>query len=319
MPDSADGYLPTGPVDPAAAQVAAFLQADPNWRGLTSRPIAGLRAQLRAATPPSELVVEHVEDFHVPVTGGDVGLRLYRPTARPPAMIVWAHGGGFVLGSIEETDNFARALALRTGCAVVSVGYRLAPEHKFPTAINDLLAATLWIEQRLTDLVGGRIPLLLGGDSAGANLATVVTRKLHETKACRIAGGVLAYPCTDNAQAASLRRFEAPFLNVDEVGWFMDQYLPIPELNNHPDFAPIRSTNLRLLPPTLIITAEHDIITEQAEDYGRRLAAAGVAVRTSRHPGMIHGFLTGDLFFPGEAGAAIREIGDLVGQVTGSE
>lgn len=318
MTEPAAPYIPTGPVDPVAAGIAAFFQAEPSWQGLTSLPLADLRAAMRAAAPPSDVAVEHVEDFRIPVAGGEIGLRLYRPVARPPAMIVWAHGGGFALGSIDEIDSYARALALETGCAVASVDYRLAPEHRFPTAVDDLLAATRWIDERLVVLAGARVPLVLGGDSAGANLATVVTRKLHAMQACSIAANVLAYPCTDNAQAASLRRFEPPFLTLTEVSWFMDQYLPGPDARIHPDFAPARATDLHLLPPSFIITAEHDIITEQAEAYGRQLAAAGVNVQTRRHTGMIHGFLTMDVFFPGAAGTAMRDIGDFIAQVTGA-
>jgi acetyl esterase len=155
-------------------------------------------------------------------------------------------------------------------------------------------------------------PWFLGGDSAGANLATVVTRKLHEMRSCSVAGNVLAYPCTDNGTATSLTRFEPPFLKLDELCWFLDQYLPDHALRKHPDFAPLNATNMGVLPPTLIITAEHDILTEQAEEYGRKLQAAGVHVRTNRHPGMIHGFLTMDAFFAGAAGEAMHEIRNFI-------
>jgi acetyl esterase len=256
--------------------------------------------------------MQHVEDFGVPVGGTDIGLRLYRPRPQPHAIIVWAHGGGFALGSVDEIDNFARALANESGCAIASVDYRLAPEHKFPTGVDDLLRAALWVAERRAELVGGAVPMFLGGDSAGANLATVVTRKLHETKACAIAGNVLAYPCTDSPEAASLRRFESPFMGIREVGFFLEHYLPDAKARVHPDFAPLRACNLELLPPTFIITAEHDIITEQSEEYGRKLAQQGVKVRVSRHPGMIHGFLTMDAFFQGAAGRATREISDFV-------
>src|SRR5207237_8620301 len=127
---------------------------------------------------------------------------------KPPALLVWAHGGGFTIGSMAESDSFVREFAARTGCAILSLDYRLAPEHKFPIPVNDVLQATLWAAERRTELAGGKVPLLLGGDSAGANLTTVVTRKLHELKLCTVAANVLAYPCTDLYDAASLRRFE---------------------------------------------------------------------------------------------------------------
>ena len=313
MSKQTTGYSPSGPLDPIAEQIAAFFLADPGWQEMTSRPVAETRAGIRAATPVLGLPeMEHVEDFRVPVADGDIGLRFYRPVPRPHAIIVWAHGGGFALGSVDEIDNFARALAKESGCAIASVDYRLAPEYKFPIAVEDLLRATLWVAERRTALAAHDVPILLGGDSAGANLATVVTRKLHETKACAIAGNVLAYPCTEGPEAASLRRFEPPFLGVREFSFFLDLYLPDAAAREHPDFAPLRAPNLELLPPTFIITAEHDIVTEQSEEYGRKLAGRGVDVRLSRLPGMIHGFLTMDVFFQGAAGQAMREISNFV-------
>lgn len=317
MSNDSIGYSPSGPLDPVAEQIAAFFLTEPNWREMTSRPVVETRAWVRAVTPVLGVPeMQHVEEFRVPAGGGDIRLRFYRPRLQPHAIIVWAHGGGFVLGSVDEIDNFVRALAKETGCAIASVDYRLAPEHKFPTAVDDMLQAALWVSKRRTELAGGSVPVLLGGDSAGANLATVVTRKLHATKACAIAGNVLAYPCTDSPDAPSLRRFESPFLGIREVSFFLEHYLPDAAAREHPDFAPLRATNLELLPPTLIITAEHDIITEQSEEYGRKLAQYGAEVRISRHPGMIHGFLTMAVFFPSAAGRAMREISEFVAALT---
>lgn len=308
-----EGYAPSGPLDPVAAQIAAFFAADPGWQALTSTPPAETRAAIRAATPVTGLPeMERVEDFRIPTPGGEIGLRLYCPGPDPHAIIVWAHGGGFVLGSVDEIDNFSRALAMATGCAIVSVDYRLAPEHPFPAAVNDVLAATQWVCANAAELAGQAVPVVLGGDSAGANLATVVTRKLHEAGACRIAANVLAYPNTDHSDTPSLQRFAAPFLGPREIAFFLDLYVPDSAQRTHPDFAPLHAPNLGLLPPTLIITAEHDVLTEQAEAYGRKLAEAGVAASTFRHPGMIHGFATMDAFFLGAAGAAMRQIADFV-------
>lgn len=309
-----DDFLPSGPLDPVAEQIAAFFAVDPGWQEMSGRPPAETRAAIRAATPVTGLPeMDHVEDFRIAVTGGDIKLRLYRPMANPSAIIVWVHGGGFVLGSIDEIDNFARALAKDSGCAVVSVEYRLAPEHPFPTAVDDVFAAASWVCARRAELAGRAVPIVLGGDSAGANLATVVTRKLHEAKLCTIAGNILAYPNTDSPDSASLRRFEPAFLGLREIEFFLAQYLRDPSLHRHPDFAPLHAPNLELLPPTLIITAEHDLLTEQAETYGHELASRGVKVSIIRHPGMIHGFVTMDVFFPGAAGLAMRQISEFVG------
>jgi acetyl esterase len=300
-----------------AAQIAGFFHADPNWAQMTLRPVAETRAWVRAATPLSGVPeIQHVQDFQISVSGGEIGLRLYRPIPKTRALIVWAHGGGFTLGSIDEIDDFARALATDSSCAIVSVDYRLAPEHKFPTAVDDLLQATHWVAARVVELAGTEVPVWLAGDSAGANLATVVTRKLHRDGACTIAGNILAYPCTDSPDAPSLRRFESPFLGLNEVTFFLDQYLPDAASRNSPDFAPLHASDLGVLPPTLIITAEHDIITEQAESYGHKPASHGVPVRIHRHTGMIHGFLTLAAFFTGAAGQGMHQISDFVGDMS---
>lgn len=308
-------YRPQGPLDPLAAQICAFMAADPGWQALTETPPAVMREAMRAAAQLTGLPeMVRVDDHAVPVIGGTITLRSYRPVERPLAVIVWAHGGGFVLGSLEETDNFARALAAASGATVVSVDYRMAPEHRFPVAVEDMEAAVRWADDNRAGLAGERAALFVGGDSAGGNLATVVTRRLHVARKCRIAGNLLAYPNVDRPDAQSLSRFESPFLGVREIAWFLGQYLPDPALARHPDFAPLHAGNLHVLPPTFILTAEHDLITGQAEDYAARLAAAGITVETSRHAGMIHGFLTLDPFLPGAGATGIGEFSDFVGR-----
>jgi acetyl esterase len=303
-------YRPEGPLDPIAAQVAEAFSAAP----LSAYPIEQTRAAMRAACAPSRLpAMASVAEHRVVVAGGqDIALRLYQPSNAVRAIIVWAHGGGFALGSIEEIDNFARLLADRTGCAVASVDYRLAPEHRFPAAVEDVEAAAAWVAGRRGELVGAEVPVWLGGDSAGGNLATVVTRRLHESETARIEGNILVYPCTDSPEAASLLRFDPPFMTAQDVAWFIDMYLPEPDAHEHPDFAPIRAANLGCLPPTLVITAEHDILTEQGEAYAERLLAEGVDAQTVRIPGMIHGFLTLDPFLAGAATDAIDLIGGFI-------
>jgi len=307
------GYRPQGPLDPLAAQISAFMAADPGWQALTETHPALVREGLRAAAQPSgQPEMLHVADHAVPVTGGAITVRAYHPVESPRALIVWAHGGGFVLGSLEEADNFARALAAASSATVLSVDYRMAPEHRFPVAVEDVEAAVRWAHAHRAALASPQAALFVGGDSAGGNLATVVTRRLHVAECCPIAGNLLAYPNVDRPDAESLHRFEPPFLTLREIGWFLGHYLPDPALASHPDFAPLHAGNLHVLPPTFILTAEHDLITEQAEAYGERLAAAGVPVETSRHAGMIHGFLTLDPFLPGAGGVGIGEFADFV-------
>lgn len=318
MTDVKPGHLPTGPLDPVAGQVAAFFAQDPAWQAIRTAPLAQTREAFRAATPASgEPAMEEVTDIQLAVENGEIALRHFRPCARPSAKFVWLHGGGFALGSNDESDNFARQLAARTGCSVITVEYRLAPEHKFPTAVHDAMAAILWVDANISSLAGSTLPLIVGGDSAGGNLATVATRKLHADGKTFAAANILAYPSTDVPDAPSLSRFDAPFLTRSDVRFFHEQYLPGEEAGRDPDFAPILADNLSCLPPTLIITAEHDIVTEQAEDYGRTLADAGVRASVRQYPAMIHGFLTADVFLPGAAGEAIDEIGRFISVVCG--
>jgi acetyl esterase len=311
-----DHFQPSSPLDPVAEQFVTIFRGPPLAEAFATGDPNQIRPVLKALAAYNQpRPVEHVADYRIPVADGDIGARLYRPVPKPPALIVWSHGGGFTIGSVDEADSFVRAFALTTGCAVLSVDYRLAPEHKFPTAVDDVLAATLWAAKRRAELAGGDVPLIMGGDSAGANLSTVITRKLHESKACTIAANVLAYPCTDVYGAPSLKRFVPPFLSLAECDWFFDNYLPNEAARSHPDFAPLLAGNLGVLPPTFMLTADHDILTEQGLAYGKKLAAAGVDVKYSHAPGMIHGFLTIDMFFDGAAGNAMAEIRDFIASV----
>jgi acetyl esterase len=309
-------YYPEGELDPVAAGIAGYFAQFPAWTGLMHNPLPKTRAAIHAATVLSgEPAMASVADYAVPVAGGEIALRVLRPHGEVRALILWAHGGGFCIGSNDEIENFCRLLGATSQCAVGSIEYRLAPEHKFPVAVEDVEAAVLWAMQRVAELAGGDVPVILGGDSAGGNLATVVTRRLHGAGKARIAANVLVYPCTEGPDAPSLRRFETPFLNIDECGFMIAQYLPDEGSSREPDFAPGLADDLDCLPPTFFVTASHDILTEQAEAYAARLASLGVPTWVSRHLGMIHGFITLDPFFPGAAGAAIHEIADFIAEI----
>lgn len=157
-------------------------------------------------------------------------------------------------------------------------------------------------------------PLWLGGDSASGNLATVVTRQLHAVGGAAIAGNILAYPCTQGLDASSLDDFAPPFMSAADIRWFFDMYLPQHAAATNPDLAPMLAYDLSRLPPTLVITAEHDLITAQAEAYAERLSDSGVEVIISRVAGMIHGFLTLDAFLQGAAAKEIDGIAAFIAQ-----
>ncbi|MGE3693262.1 MAG: alpha/beta hydrolase [Novosphingobium sp.] len=306
-------YYPTGELDPVAAGIAAYFAQFPAWTGLTTRPLTETRAEIHAATNLSgEPAMASVEEHLVSVAGGEVPFRLFRPHGPVRALILWAHGGGWCIGSNDEIENFCRLLAQESQCAVGSIEYRLAPEHKFPVPVEDVEAAVVWAAARAAQLAGADVPLVVAGDSAGGNLATVATRRIHAAGSARIAANVLVYPSVDTPESPSLHRFEVPFLTVAEAEFMVAQYLPDAASGQDPDFAPMLAHDLSVLPPTFVITASHDILTEQGEAYAAKLGSLGVPVRTSRHQGMIHGFLTLDPFFPGAAGAAIREIAQFI-------
>lgn len=311
MPD----YYPEGELDPVAAGIAAYFGQFPAWTGLLTRPLPETRAAIRAATVlTGEPGMASVENRRVPVKGGDIELRLFRPHGDPRALILWAHGGGFIIGSNDEIENFCRLLAAETGCAVGSIEYRLAPEHRFPGPVEDVEAAVLWAAARVPELAGAEVPVVVAGDSAGGNLATVVTRRLHAAGRARIAANILVYPATEAVDSPSLRRFVPPFLNLEECMFMFENYVAGEASARHPDFAPALAEDLHLLPPTLVITASHDILTEQGEAYAAKLQALGVPTRVSRYPGMIHGFACLDPFFPGAAGKAVREMAQYIGE-----
>lgn len=309
-------YYPEGELDPTAAWMADFFATNAGWQAMPEAPVAETRAGIRAAHAVSgEPEMAEVANHSVPVKAGAIELRSFRPHGDVKALLLWSHGGGFCFGSNDELDNFCRALAVASQCAVASIEYRLAPEHKFPTQVEDVEAAVLWAMARVPELAGSHVPVFVCGDSAGGNLSTVVTRRLHWAGTARIAGNVLVYPATDHIESPALRRFEPPFLNLKECEFFFAQYLPDASMGRHPDFAPLLAEGLEVLPPTLVITASHDILTEQSEEYAARLKSLGVDARVRRHQGMIHGFLTLDPFFPGAAGTAMREIGAFVAEI----
>jgi 4-hydroxyacetophenone monooxygenase len=232
------------------------------------------------------------------VTSGDGGsfrVRTYRPLARTTAVVVYFHGGGWTVGSVAESDVLMRRLAERTASTVVAVDYRLAPEHPFPAAVVDADAAVRWAASRLRDLAGGDVPLVVAGDSAGGNLATVVARRARDAEdGPDIALQVLVYPVTDCdlTTPSYLDPANQLMLTAASMRWFWNHYLPDPELRANPDASPLRAADLAGLPPAIVVSAEHDPLRDEGEAYARRLAEAGVAVTHRRFDGQMHGFFT---------------------------
>jgi acetyl esterase len=257
-----------------------------------ARENSAAQRRLRQPGPGPELA--RVEDAKVPVSGGSIPVRVLVPAGQPRAVIVYYHGGGWVLGSVDESDLLGRTLAERTGCAVVLVGYRLAPEYRFPTAVDDSQAALEWVAARVTEIAGGPVPLVVAGDSAGGNLAAVLARRARGQGGPAISLQVLVYPVADCD--LSTTSYTDPdnqlILSAQSMVWFWDHYAPEEAARMHPDASPLRAPDVSQLPPAVIITAEHDVLRDEGELYATRLVKAGVPVEFRRFDGQMHGFFT---------------------------
>lgn len=235
-----------------------------------------------------------IENRIIEGPAGDLGLRVYQPLGTGPFPItVYFHGGGFVFGAPEMHDNICRCLANRAESLVVSVDYRLAPEARFPAAIEDASAALRWIQAHAEELGGRPDRIAVSGDSAGAALAAVAAQLARDARP-RVCHQLLLYPVMDCRfdTESYLAYGRDHFLTVEMMRWYWQQYLPDETLRDDPRAAPLRQTNCAGLPPATIITAECDPLRDEGEAYGQALRAAGVAAEVHRWPGQIHGFMS---------------------------
>jgi len=238
--------------------------------------------------------VDEVDDVSMAGPGGELRLRVYRPAIRRPLpALLYFFGGGWVLGTIDTADGVCRSLANSCGALVVVPGYRLAPEHPFPAAIDDCYAAVRWVAEHADEIGADPARLAVGGDSAGGNLAAGVALRARADGPALV-GQLLVYPNTDQlADDESMRAADDPFLfNRRSVAWYRDHYLADSADAASPLASPLRAESLAGLPPALVITAEYDPLRDQGEAYARRLADEGVQAELSRYPGMAHGFFT---------------------------
>ena len=237
--------------------------------------------------------VENVEDRSIPGPGGEIPVRIYTPASTEPLpALVYFHGGGFVIGDLDTHDAVCRTLANSAQCVVASVDYRLAPEHKFPAAVDDAYAATAWVAEHAAEIGVDKRRVAVGGDSAGGNLAAVVALIARGKNAPRLAYQLLVYPVLDyNFETASYREnAEGYFLTTDAMKWFWAHYIRNEADGLDPRASPLRADDLIGLPPALVITAEFDPLRDEGEAYAARLRDDGVPVTVTRYDGMIHGF-----------------------------
>ena len=291
------------PLDP---DVAAHLETIAQLRAARSAEpeIAIMRREYDESSPilfgPSPPVASVIDDL-----ADHVRVRIYRPSGSERTALVFLHGGGWVVGGLESHAPVCRALASRSGAAVVAVDYRLAPEHRFPAAVDDAWTALRWTARRFDRIA-------VGGDSAGGNLSAVIARRARDADLA-LALQVLVYPATDHGCSWPSYRQNAsgPAFHTAEMEWFWRQYLTDPARGAEPDCSPLRAADLSGLAPALVLTAEYDPLRDEGEAYAEALRAAGVAVELERYDGLIHGFLRMPAVI-GRADGALTLIADAV-------
>jgi acetyl esterase/lipase len=237
-----------------------------------------------------------VRDLSIPLDGHVVSARLYHPASRTrDALLVWLHGGGWVVGDLDDADVDSRALAAASGLSVLSVDYRLAPENPYPAGLDDACRAAAWAARTPQQLdLEPEFFLAVGGDSAGGNLAAAVALRARDEGEPRINFQLLVYPVTDHdLDLPSYEAFgEGYWQTTEEMAWYWDHYLADTGLRSDPLASPLRASSHRGLPPALVITAEFDPLRDEGEAYAEKLRAADVPVKLTRYEGMIHGFFS---------------------------
>ena len=244
----------------------------------------------------ADVDIYRVEDRQIPGPVQPIKVRVYTPQVSQEQaslpVLVWYHGGGFVIGDLDSHDSACRALANQTECLVVAVDYRLAPEHKFPGAVVDCEAALHWVAANATELGGDPGRIAVGGDSAGGNLAAVVALLAREKGGPKLCFQLLIYPCVaPEPETPSHHQFaEGYLLTRKTITWFFKQYLRSSKDTRDPRYAPLEERDLSLLPPALVIVAGFDPLRDEGVDYAKALIDAGNKVTLSNYEGMIHGF-----------------------------
>jgi acetyl esterase len=305
------------PVDP---QIQALLDQGTGVPATHTLPLDVARAQYEAriAVMAPAADIASVREKTIDGPGGPLRIRIYTPHGTGPfPLLVFFHGSGFVLCSLDTHDGMCRNLCAGSAAVVASVDYRLAPEHKFPAGIEDCLYATRWAAAHAAELGTDARRVAVAGDSAGGNMAAVTALRLRDEGGPALCGQLLLYPVTDyhTPGTPSYREnAEGYGLTRDTMKWFWDHYLSDSAEGVHPHASPLRAPDLSGLPPTLVITAEYDPLRDEGEFYAEKLRAGGVPLSLSRYDGVNHGFM----FWVGvvdKADAAMSEACDWLSDV----
>ena len=287
------------PLDPQAAALLDALAVATEGKPKTHEvsPVEARRMyEAMAEARTSDEPLAAVEDRTLPGPAGELPIRIYRPECDgPPPVVVFFHGGGWVVGSIATHDALCRSLASRSGCAVVSVEYRLSPEAAFPEPLDDAYAATAWVAANGDELGVDPGHLAVAGDSAGGNLAAAVCLLARDRGGPAIDLQLLVYPALDHryGHQSCVDNAEGYFLTMDSMHWFTGHYLGGDLAQAaHPHASPLCAPDLSGLPPAHVVTAEFDPLRDEGEAYAKALADAGVPATLTRYDGMVHGFVS---------------------------
>lgn len=313
-------YFKTHPATATVAlnpQLKASLETQPD--DLFLLPVDEFRAakeQQAAERPKINAPVAKIEDRMIPGPAGPVPVRIYTPQGQGPfPIVVHIHGGGWVIGSLNSCDDVCRALCSFSEAVIVSVDYRLAPEHRFPAGLEDCYAAMQWTAENARSFNGDATRIALSGDSSGGNLAAATALYARDHGGPKTIFQALVYPVTNYGFDTASYHLKANGFGLtrDAMIFFWKSYLTTPETGSAPYASPLQAPALKGLPPALIITAEHDPLRDDGEAYAARLDQAGVPVQLTRYLDMNHGFFNCGAIFD-SAARAVREVVDSLKQ-----
>jgi acetyl esterase len=279
-------------MDPQAQVILDLVNAS-GFGDLSTTGPDEMRALMEATLIPSAVHVERVVDRTIPGPGGAIPVRIYAPSSDVPLpVLVWYHGGGWVIGSLETHDGLCRDLVDAAGCVVVSVDYRLAPEHTFPAAVDDAYAAARWVSEHAAEIGADPARVAVGGDSAGGHLAAVAAMLARDEGTPPLVFQLLVYPAIEHefSRPSMVENAEGYMLTTEMMRWFYGHFLNDPSEGDDPRVSPIRAESLAGLPPAFVVTAEFDPLRDQGIAYAEALASAGVSVTSTTYDGVFHGF-----------------------------
>ncbi|MDS0477298.1 alpha/beta hydrolase [Natrinema sp. 1APR25-10V2] len=280
-------------MNPQMATVIEELEDNgiPDWHSM-SIPCAR-RIEDEVFSRGAGIDLDLVRDFEIEGDEAAIPIRVYRPEAEHPPVLVFCHGGGWTLGTLDSADNICRELASRTGCLVISVDYRLAPEHPFPAALNDVSTALQWAAEYADKLGADSSSIGVAGTSAGGNLAAAAALRARETGPS-LSGQFLLYPITGTVRETEsyVQHSDQPLLTRRDMEWFWDQYLDDPVHKRNPLAAVRRASDLSGVAPAVVLTAGLDVLRDDGVEYVDQLEANGVPTTHDHYPSLAHGFLS---------------------------